>query len=153
MDLSTITIQDFKDYFTRDFPYLPDPYTGCAADQLDFVLDSDITKAFGQTQIKFNQSLFSSDANITIGYFWLTAHYMVIDLQAAQQGIASSGAKFNVSSRSVGSVSESYDIPDIYKKNAFIAFLSKTAYGEKYFSLIISKLVGNTFTVCGGTQP
>lgn len=153
MDLSTITAEDFKNYFVRDFAYLPDPYTGCEADRLNFVLDSDIEKAFAQAKIKFNQSLFGTNEEIELGYLWLTAHYMVIDLQAAQQGASSAGARFNVSSRSVGSVSESYDIPETYKKNPFISFLSKTAYGEKYFSLIQSRIIGNTFAVCGGTRP
>lgn len=190
MDLSTITVQDFKDYFTRDFAYLPvwdvaasyntgaivyyevtklfykaknDGVTSVPttaadwdsySDSVDnYVLDSDVTKAFAQAKIKFNQALFDTDADIEMGYLWLTAHYMVIDLQAALQGVASSGGSFNVSSRSVGSVSESYDIPEVYKKSPFVSFLAKTAYGEKYFSLIQSRLVGNTFVVGGGTRP
>lgn len=191
MDLTTVTVQDFKDLFTRDFPYLPEwsatqiynndaivyysttllfyqanqnavpvgtvPTNGSfwndyEDDIFNYVLDSDITKAFAEAQINLNQALFGSDAQVELGYLYLTAHYMVMDIRGAQKGIESTG-EFAVSGRSVGSVSENYVIPDAYKDSPFLGYLAKTSYGQKYLSLIMPNLVGNVNAVCGATNP
>jgi hypothetical protein len=153
VDLDTITVQDFKDYFRRDFPYSPqeEPHDGCC-DLDKYVFNFDIEKAFGEAKHILNQALFGSDADIRIGYLYLTAHYLVNDLRTAQAGVNSTGS-FPVSSRSVGSVSEAYQIPDMYKDSPQLAFFSTTQYGMKYLSLVLPRLIGNVGVVAGWTLP
>ena len=52
----------------------------------NYILDADITKAFSEAQFNFNQSLFGSDDNIQIGYLYLTAHFLVLDIRRSGQG-------------------------------------------------------------------
>ena len=190
MDLSTITIADFKAQFRRDFPYLPvfdisalyntgakvyytttalfytaknDGVTGIfptvtsswqqVSDSTDnYILDADITAAFSEALVNFNQSLFNSDAQIRLCYLYLAAHYLSIDIRNSRSGIAAVGA-FPVQSRSVGSVSESYAIPAKYMQTPLYAMYSQTGYGMKYLSLVLPRLIGNVVTVDGATQP
>lgn len=190
MDLTTITITDFKNLFYRDFPYLPvwqDTVTYNTGDEVyyetnglfyrclsdgvtalptdttkwtrmtaekvyNYILDADITKAFSEAKMNFNQGLFSTDEEIQAGYLYLTAHYLVFDTRTAMQGINSVG-DHNVSSRSVGNVSESYDIPERFKNDPFLSFLSKTGYGMKYANMIIPRMIGNIGTAWGITHP
>lgn len=149
LDLSTITVADFKSFFPRDFPYsaVYDP------NNPNYVTDNDITKAFAEAQISLNQALFTSDANIRIGYYYLTAHYLVNDLRTAAQGAGPGGADFPVSGRTVGSVSEQYAIPEAYTADPLLSFFTQTRYGMKYLALVLPKLVGNIGVVCGTTTP
>lgn len=151
MDLNTITPVDFKAQFVRDFPYAIDG----TSPQInpDYVYDSDITRAFAEAQIVFNQGLFGSDAQIKLAYLYVTAHYLVLDLRAAQAGISGAGGLFPVSSRSVGNVSESYAVPDAYTNDPNLAIYAQTNYGMKYLSMVLPKLVGNMVGVFGGTTP
>ncbi len=178
MDLTTITVVDFKAQFPRGFPYLPNwsnsvtynlndivYYTNglfykslingnvslptnatnwiqYTADVQDYVLDSDIMNAFAEAQLVFNQALFTSDAFVTLGYLYLTAH----------AGVTTTGS-YPVSGRTVGSVSENYSIPDQYLKNPLFLFYNKTGYGQKYLSFIQPMLVGNVISVIGTTLP
>lgn len=187
MDLSTITVEDFKTQFSRGFPYLntydpnqiyyfgnvtyyqtnfftcnqdgtvavaPGPnvsqWTVTQGNVNDWVLDSDITNAFAEAQINFNQGLFNSDAAITLGYLYLTAHYLVNDLRAAGSGLSASGS-LPVTARSVGSVSESYGIPDKYLSKPEYAFYITSPYGMKYLQMILPYLKGNVVAVHGSS--
>lgn len=191
MDLSTISVADFKAQFSRDFPYLPTydasklynanaivyystnqlfykclvdgvigvvPGTNPAIwelypdDVLNYVLDDDINKAFAEALVSFNQGLFTTDANIKLGFLYLSAHYLVNDINAAQAGIGGIGS-FPVTSRSVGSVSESYAVPQRYMDDPVLAFYAKSAYGMKYINLVLPRLAGNMVAVWGGTNP
>lgn len=188
MDLSAITIDDFKAQFPRDFPYLPVWVAGSynkdeevyyavnrlfytakengvvaiptdatkwelTDDSIDnFVQDSDITRAFAEAMISFNQRLFTTDANIKIGYLYLTAHYLVNDLNTAMAGLGAAGY-FPLASRSVGSVSESYSIPQKYLDDPLLSFYTQSRYGMKYLALVLPKLRGNVGVVCGATLP
>jgi hypothetical protein len=123
------------------------------SDNVDnYVLDADIEKAFNEAKITFNQSLFSSEENVKIGFLYLTAHYLVNDLRAALKGLSGTAA-FPLQSRSVGSVSESYGIPEMYLKNPVYSFYTQSAYGLKYLNLILPQLVGNVVSVMGATRP
>jgi hypothetical protein len=188
MDLNTITVQDFKEQFPRDFPYLPvwsitttynqgqrvyyeptalfydcknNGVTSLPTDTNDwdvaqddinnYVLDSDIERAFAEAQMLFNQTLFYDDAEIQLAYLYLTAFFLVEDIKRATQGLNSSSS-FNVASRSVGSVSESYDIPDAYKNDPQLSILSSNGYGQKYTMLIYGRSRGMIMTVQGATH-
>lgn len=151
MDLSTITVNDFKAYFLRDFPYPPSSPTPDTLNP-NYVQDGDINRAFGEAQMNFNQALFGSDQNITIAYMYITAHYLVNDLRAAAGGVEGTPS-FPVSSRSVGSVSEAYVVPDRYKDDAVLSFYTTTPYGLKYLSLVLPGLAGNFHVSLGRTLP
>lgn len=138
------TIENFKAYFFRDFPYGTDPSTS--------VLDADISKAFGQTNVNINQALFSSQEDFNIGYLLLAAHWLVIDLRMSSQGL--SGAySWVTTSKSVGSVSESFQIPERILENPEFAMLSQTNYGAKFLQLLLPRLTGQMFNVFGSTRP
>ncbi len=121
-------------------------------DIYNYVLDSDIEKAFAEAKVNFNQSLFANDEDIRIGYLYLTAFYLVNDLQTAQAGIQAVGIGL-LKSRTVGSVSESYEFPQWIMEFPFYAFLYTNRYGMKYLSLILPYLVGNVQVVAGTTLP
>ena len=134
---------DFKVYFTRDFPY---------GDSSDYVMDSDISKAITEAGFNFNESFYENQEQYSMGYLYLTAHYLVMDLRASSQGI-SGNYSWLTSSKSVGSVSEGISIPDFILANPSLAMYSKTYYGTKFLSLILPHLVGPFFASYGGTQP
>lgn len=144
MSYSNPTITDFQEYFTRDFPYGTDPDTS--------ILTSDIAKAFGQTNMTINQGLFSSQEDYTTCYLWLSAHWLVVDLKASAQGIASQ-FDWSPTSKSVGSVSESFTIPQRILDNPLYAQYSMTYYGMKYLMLILPNITGQMFFVPGRTLP
>ena len=126
---------------------------GKKTDDIDnFIQDADITNAFAEAQTSFNQSLYGSDAIITLAYLYLSAHFLCHDMKAALGGLTAAGA-MPVSSRSVGSVSESYDIPAAYKENALLAQYTSSAYGVKYLAMTLPALVGNFGSVAGGALP
>lgn len=192
MDLSTITVADFKALFRKDFPYLPVydaatlynagrrvyypttqlfydcknngtinvlptvtaswAVTDPQPDVDSYVQDIDITRAFAEAMVTFNQALLTSNANIQMAFLYLAAHYLVNDFRAAMGGLSGSGA-YPVSSRSVGSVSEAYSIPAEYLENPAYAYLAGSAYGMKYLSMLWPMLVGNVVAVQGWTHP
>ena len=137
------TVADFKNYFVRDFPYGTDPSTS--------VLDADIAKAYGLTNINFNQNFWADQNSYTIGYLLLSAHYLVMDLRASSQGISGQFSWLQ-SSKSVGSVSEGLSIPERIMNNPELAILTKTNYGTQYLFLLLPQLTGQIFTVLGTTR-
>lgn len=190
MDLSLITVQEFKDLFYRDFPYLPSfdealyynvgdvvyysttrSFYVCIQEGIgnlptdilfwsraigeslnDYVLDLDITKAFAESKQMFNQGLFGSVANITIGYLYLSAHFLAYDLRTSKQGVNSFGS-FNIERRKVGNVEESYCIPPTLVNSPIYSFYTKTGYGMKYLNMVLPKLTGHMALLEGTTTP
>ena len=114
------------------------------------VSDLDISHAYAEACITFNDTLFIADDEIVLGYLYASAHYLVNDLNA---GGVSSSAGGLVNSRSVGNVSESYSIPTWILDNPIFGFYAKTSYGSKYLNMILPRLVGNFGTVEGATTP
>ena len=112
------------------------------------VSDLDITNAYAEACVTFNSALFTSDADMVLGYLYLAAHYLVNDLNA---GGADSSAEGIVNSRSVGNVSESYTIPQWQLDSPVFSFYTKSSYGRKYLNMILPRIAGNMTTVCGAT--
>lgn len=144
MKYANPTIQEFKDYWTRDFPYSSDPAQG--------VTDNDIGKAFTQANFSINENLFGNQTDYTTAYMLLAAHYLVIDIRLATQGLNST-YQWAVASKSVGSVSESYAIPTKFQNSPYLTMLSQTGYGGKYLQLILPLMVGNVLAIPGRTLP
>lgn len=127
-------------------------WTAVSDDVDNYIADDDISKAFGEAQMNFNQALFETDDQIRMAYFYLTAHYLAIDIRNSLSGIMANG-NFPTQSKTAGSVSESFAIPTAYTANPAYAMLTQTGYGMKYLSLILPQMVGNVGIACGGTLP
>lgn len=155
MDLSTITVSDFKARFYRDFFYanqLPNQEQPVPPN-VDLIQDLDITNAFSDAQALLNQGLLGSNSNITNGYLFLSAHCLSLNIKAADSGVNSTGTgAFPVTGRTVGSVSESYMIPDAYKDDPILAQYAQTAYGQKYLAMVLPFLRGNMTALAGGAH-
>lgn len=144
MAFSNPTVPDFKAYFNRDFPYGTDINLS--------VVDFDILKAFQMTNVNINQDLFADQGSYNVGYLLCSAHYLVMNLRASSQGINGQFA-FLEQSKSVGSVSQSFAIPQRVLDNPDWAMFTKTNYGAAFLQLIIPQLAGQIYLVCGSTRP
>lgn len=208
IDLSAITVAQFKQQFRRDFPYLPiydntqiynagdvvyyppsglfyqsimdgirgqgpllrydegNKYDAAGnkydsnqkywikyASTLDnYICDEDITAAFAEAMVLFNTALFANDMTTTLGFLYLAAHFLCNDINAARGGVNGTG-RFMLSARTVGSVSESYQIPTAFTDSPILAGYASSSYGMKYLAMILPKLTGNVVAVFGGSQP
>lgn len=150
--LDEITLDDFKGWFTRDFRYKTplgsdEPLDECNP---DLVTDADLTRAFTEAGINFNEALFSTDDSLIVTFYYLAAHFLVNDFQAAIGGLDAAGY-YPVASRSVGSVSESYAIPDWMLRDPVLGAYATTRYGQKYLALIKPLMIGNVAVYQGLT--
>lgn len=139
------TVDDFKTYFARAFPFNADPALG--------VTDTDIAQAFQQANIFINPEFFGGQIAYTLGYYDLAAHYLVSNIQLFGAGFVGAGQVGIETSKSVGSVSQGFQIPEIYLKSPIWAGLAGTRYGLRYFQAIYPYLVGRVTVVRGRTRP
>ena len=155
-----------KAYFTDDVVYyennfykslidgnLTDPSNttnwALTSDTVDnYIQDGDIERAFEEASLNFNAQLFPNCNSAQLVYCYLAAHYLVIDLNNAQNPLAL-GVMGYTQSKSVGSVSESYGIPQWIMNNEVLGQYAQTGYGRKYLSLIRPFLVGNIILTPG----
>jgi hypothetical protein len=144
MSFTNPSTSDFKAQFVRDFPYSTDPNLG--------VMDSDISNAFTFVNMNMNQDLWPDQPSYNLGYLLLTAHYLVLNLRASSQGL---NGQFNwaQNNKSVGSVSEGFQIPQRILDNPELMMLTKTNYGAQFLQLVLPQLSGQIFNVCGATMP
>lgn len=113
---------------------------------LNYTQDGDILNASLEANVNFNEGLFPDEAIKKLVFLYLVAHYLTIDFRNAL-GTNQIGL---VASKSVGSVSESYSIPNWIMGNAGLAPYATTGYGIKYATLLRPYLVGNFFIAKGG---
>ena len=154
IDINSITTDEFKALFSRDFPYLPFYMYGKTYFINDIVYyqgafyislkdeNTDISRAFTEAKMNFNPKLFPKCDECRVAFCYLAAHYLVIDLNNAMNPLALGGMGL-VQSKSVGSVSESYAIPQWIMNDKNLGLYAQTGYGRKYISLIMPKLHGN----------
>lgn len=116
----------------------------------NYISDEDIERAFAEAKVNFNPNLFTNDSTAEMVFYYLAAHYLVIDLNNAQNPLAMGFNGFT-QSKSVGSVSESYGIPQWMLNNAVFSGYAQTGYGRKYLSLIMPYLRGNIILTPGRT--
>lgn len=137
------TTDDFKAYFVRDWPYSTDPNLG--------VMDADITNAFALVLVNINPAQWANQGSYTIGFLYLAAHYMVMNLRASSQGI---NGQYNwiQNNKAVQGVNEAFTIPQRLIDNPYFAMLTKTNYGAQYFQLLLPQLMGQVFSVYGRTR-
>lgn len=138
------SVSDFKMFFSRDFPFGTDPKTT--------IQDADVTKAFTFTNTSINQGLFADQGSYNNGYLLLSAHYLVVNLRSSSQGIAGQFGWLE-NSKGVGSVSQSFSIPDRVLGNPYWAMFYKTNYGAMYMQSILPQLTAPLMVVAGTTLP
>jgi hypothetical protein len=137
----SITASEFKEYFDRgQFIYGTD---------LPNVRDKDIEAAIAEAGSVFNDGLYPDEEACKMALYYLTAHFLTNDIEAATSGGIPS---FVQTSHSADGVSESFQVPKWMTSGEF-AFYSTTYYGQKF--LILSKpfLDGAVFSVPGATHP
>ncbi len=147
------SVADFKAQFTREFEY------GVSLAQ---VQDNDIQRAINETSISFNPGIWDgttqlgSTTELNIAYLYLAAHYMTLNIQGAGglssvnrgRGVKSTGGG-TIQSKSVGSVSLTYVIPEDVQNSPILGQYMRTDFGQKYLALIAPRLVGNVGIVSG----
>jgi len=116
----------------------------------NYIQDSDIERAFQEALVNFNPNLFANCNTAEMVYCYLAAHYLVIDLNNASNPLAL-GTMGITQSKSVGSVSESYGIPQWILNSRTLGLYAQTGYGRKYLSLILPYLTGNIIFTPGKT--
>ncbi len=114
---------------------------------LNYTQDSDIEEAFKEAYVNFNEGFFPDIETAKRVFLFLTAHYLMVDFNNSL-GINNIGIP---TSKSVGSVSEGYTIPQWLTNSAGLSMYATTGYGVKYASLIRPHLIGNIFIARGAT--
>ncbi len=112
---------------------------------LNYTQDADIENAFKEAYVNFNEGLFGDTDTAKMIFLYLTAHYLTVDFNNAL-GLNNVGIP---TSKSVGSVSESYTIPQWLNQSAGLSMYATTGYGVKYATLIRPYLIGNVYIAKG----
>lgn len=165
MYLSDITYSNTKTYFKDDIVYYETKFYKCKKDNvtslpttnedwveyqdsvLNYTQDQDILNAYNEAKVNFNEGLFADEQTALMIFLYLTAYYLTVDFNNAL-GINNLGI---ATSRSVGSVSEGYTIPQWINDNPTLAMYATNGYGIKYCTLIKPYLVGNIMLIPGRT--
>lgn len=113
---------------------------------LNYTQDEDILEAYAEAKVNFNESLFPDEAIALKVFLFLAAHYLTVDFQNAL-GSTTIGI---ATSKSVGSVSEGYTIPQYIQNSPALSAYCTTGYGVKYASLMYPYTIGNVMLFHGG---
>lgn len=135
----------------NDYPVTNTVYWALYNDNIqNYITDTDINRAFSEAKLNFNPNFFEDDATAVMVFYYLAAHYLVIDLNNAMNALGLGFIGYT-QSKSVGSVSESYGIPAYMLSNPILSGYAQTGYGRKYLSLIMPYLVGQIILTPGRT--
>ena len=116
----------------------------------NYISDEQISEAFTEAQVNFNPELFEDCQQATKVFYYLAGHYLVIDLNIMQAPFAT-GFLGLLQSKSVGSVSASFGIPQWVMNDANLGLYAQSQFGLKYLSLILPLLNGQIMIVQGKT--
>ena len=141
--LNVPSVADFKNRFNRDFPYNEDINLG--------VTDTDIANAFQNANNEVCQSVWGTQSMFTQAYLFVAAHFLVLNLRDSSAGL-NGQASWLQASKGVGSVSESFSIPQRILDNPSWTLLSKTTYGMRYLDMLMIQSIGVGFTVPSGSH-
>lgn len=138
-----ITIDEFKTFFAKDFDY---------GTEITQVSDVDISKAMVEAGMNFNEKLFDCVEEKKIIFSYLTAYYLVVDINNANtQGASNNGGLLTY--RQVRNVAESFKVPKWVEESPMFSQFSQNGYGLKYLTMIYPYLIGNVGIVGGATLP
>jgi hypothetical protein len=136
----TISATEFKTYFDRgQFSYgaaIPD------------IRDKDINSAISEALAVFNGDLYPTEDTCKQALYYLTAHFLQSDIDAADSG---GQGQFLQNSRSADGISESVNIPEWILKGE-LAIYATTYYGLKWLLLSKPYMDGAVYSVQGGTR-
>lgn len=102
-----------------------------------YLSDEDIERAINEAKLGI-AGVFGDD-EIDTAMLYLTAYYLVIDIKNSSAGLSSNGYASFVSSKSVGSVSESYGIPTWVNNDPMMALYLDNGYGKKYLTYLLPR--------------
>lgn len=119
-------------------------------DTSSYILDADLDKSYNQGRGAVNPEIFENTSVLSDAFYYAWAHYLVMDIRAAEGGIDS---RFEglISSKGVGGVSVGYSIPERFAKDPQFAYFAQTQYGQKYLSYVIPRITGVVKAVDGRT--
>lgn len=118
-----------------------------------FVMDSDIQEAMGEAAAYFPEyAPMVHDEYITC-FLLLTAHFLIKDWQATNQGLNASGASGILTSRTVGKMSAGYQVSTLLQMYPQWQALIDTWWGLKAMTLMARYNVGNVMGVQGEFTP
>lgn len=138
-----ITTNDFKTFFVKDFNY---------GNEDGQVSDADIARAISEANMNFNENLFDSEEDKKLIYLYLTAYYLVVDINNINtQGSSNNGGLLTY--RQVRNVAESFKVPKWIEENPMFSQFAQNGYGLKYLNMIYPYLVGPVGIVKGATLP
>lgn len=123
---------------------------GETANLADCILDSDIYRAMDEATFKFNPSLFTKEKGKMI-FLYLTMFFLVYDRQMAASGLNGNSAAGPVVHRTVGKMSVSYAVSQLFSKYPSYEFLASNDYGRKAFNLMRPYLTGGVRVLHGGS--
>ena len=112
---------------------------------LNYTQDSDIKNAMAEARVNFNEGMFPDEDTAKLVFLYLTAYYLTVDFKNAI-GQSSTGV---VQSKTVGSVSESYAIPQWVTNSPILSAYAQNGYGLKYLTLIRPYIIGNIYLSVG----
>ena len=133
---------------TNNSPINTNDWEETAGNVLDYTQDSDIINAIAEAKVNFNEGLFADCCTAKLVFLYLVAYYLTVDFQNAMSPMGGGGI---VQSKSVGSVSESYAIPQWMLNNPTFGMYATNGYGRKYLSLIRPYLLGTIILSKGRT--
>lgn len=117
-----------------------------------YILDEDIQRAIDEAFSRMNHGPYDDQEQFDISSYYLSAHYLVMNIRSSSSGISGS-YEWLTSSKGVGSVNTSYAIPQYIMDNPLFASLSKTNYGARYLEMLWPLLPGQMFVSAGATSP
>jgi hypothetical protein len=126
-----------------------EPYADNVA---NYVSDWQILGAFAEAEILYNSALLPTENAKKIGFLYLAAHYLSIDLRNIGNG-SEAATGFPQKWRRAGEVAEDLLVPERLANNPILSIYLQTGYGQKYLGLILPSLVGNGSAVRGWTLP
>jgi len=131
-----------------------DPLTweAVSVNSANYVLDTDIQKAMNQGLNNVNDEIFENDTVLTDAFYYCCAHFLVMDIRMAEAGLDSRGEGI-ISSKSVGSVSVSFSLPEAFSKDPQWGYFAQTQYGQKYLSYVFPRVTGRPGVASGWTLP
>ena len=118
----------------------------------NYINDADIERAFNKANILINSTIIEATQLIEC-FMLLSAHYLALEIQQSLVGIGQSNGYKVTTSKSVGSISESYDTPKhLYSSLTAVGFTT-TQYGIQYWTMIEPLTRGRVSSVNGATLP
>lgn len=120
---------------------------------LDYVQDTDISKAFGEVDISLNLNIFGDQNTYSIAYEYFAAHKLCLNLKNEKKGLNSSYT-WLLNSQAVADISGSYSIPQNLLNSILFSSYAQTYYGIRYLEIVYPLLRARAnFVVRGTTLP